>query len=229
MPSRIDSLRIALPHILSQVDRLYLYFDKYQEVPPEFKAEPKIVSLLPAEEGLSLGGTGKFQGLRLISDPCIYFCFDDDIIYPSGYVDYLASALRRHHYRALVGIHGAVYKFPITSYARDRVVLHFQLGSHFDVLVDELGTGTLAFHSSCIHVNHDKWLSSNMSDLNIMIEAVRQKVPRICVRRSPNYLQPISQDQSDSLYRASLIDDSVQTSLLQAAMRHYPDSWSLSS
>lgn len=228
MPSRINSLRVALPQILSQIDVLHLYFDKYNEVPPEFASNPKIISLLP-EEDQNLGCAGKFQGLKIYSEPCLYFCFDDDIIYPIGYVKHLEIALRRHHYRALVGVHGCVYKFPITSYVRDRSILHFRAGLNFEVLVDELGTGTLAFHSRCIQINHDRWLYPNKSDLNIMLEAVRQKVPRICVRRGPNYLQPIAEGQPDSLFRQSLNNDSTETAMLQAAMIDYPDSWSLSS
>jgi len=228
MPSRINSLRVALPKILPQVDFLYLYFDKYKAIPSEFSSNPKIISILP-EINQNLGCSGKFQGLKLYDKPCLYFCFDDDIIYPIGYVSHLEIALRRHHYRALIGVHGCVYKLPLTSYARDRLIIHFKAGLNFEAIVDELGTGTLAFHSNCIKINHDKWLNPNMSDLNIMLEAVHQKVQRICIRRNQNYIQSIAEGQLDSIFRKTLNNDSTETAMLQTAMINYPSSWSFSS
>ncbi len=107
MPSRIESLRIALPGIMAQVDRLYLYLDQYRFVPPEFASDSRIVPLLPRDEDPSLRGAGKFFGLSQFSAPCLYFCFDDDIAYPAGYVDHLAAALARHRFRTLIGLRRA--------------------------------------------------------------------------------------------------------------------------
>lgn len=229
MPSRIESLRIALPGILAQVDRLYLYLDQCQLVPPEFASDSRIVPLLPRDEDSSLRGAGKFFGLSQFSAPCLYFCFDDDIAYPAGYVDHLAAALARHRFRALIGLHGAVYAMPLASYVRDRTVLHFGQGLRFDVVVDELGTGALAFHSECISIDLARWHHPNMADLSLMLAAVQQGVPRICIRRAANYLQPISENQPDSIYIRSLADDTTQTRLLQAAMSARPDHWCMSS
>ena len=185
MPSRFESLRVALPHIVAQVDTLYLYLDKYEKVPPELSAMPKVVALLPEEPASSLATAGKFRGLSLHAGPCLYFCFDDDIIYGDGYVNHLAAALHRHDYRAGVGVHGAVYKLPIRSYVKDRQLLHFSKALSFDVVFDELGTGTIAFHSSALRIKPDGWLNPNMADLQLMIDAVRQKTQRICVMRPP--------------------------------------------
>jgi hypothetical protein len=229
MPSRIESLRIALPHIVAQVDTLYLYLDKYEEVPPELSAMPKVVALLPADPASSLAAAGKFHGLSLRAGPCLYFCFDDDIVYGDGYVDHLAAALRRHDYEPVVGLHGAVYRMPIASYVRDRQLLHFNKALGFDVVVDELGTGTIAFHSSAIRIEPHRWLNPNMADLQLMIDAVRQRKQRICIRRPPGLLKPIAENQPDSLYRRSLVDDLAETHLLRAAMKHYPGSWCMSS
>ncbi|ROZ72717.1 hypothetical protein [Ramlibacter sp. WS9] len=229
MPSRLESLRIALPYIVAQVDTLYLYLDKYEEVPQELSAMPKVVALLPENPASSLATAGKFHGLSLQPGPCLYFCFDDDIIYGDGYVDHLAAALHRHDYRPVVGMHGAVYKVPIASYVKDRQLLHFSKALSFDVVVDELGTGTIAFHSSAIRIEPDGWLNPNMADLQLMIDAVRQKTQRICIRRPSGLLEPIAENQPDSLYRRCLVDDLAETQLLRAAMKHYPGSWCMSS
>jgi len=94
--------------------------------------------------------------------------------------------------------------------------------------VDELGTGTLAFHSGCIDINPHKWEYINQADLMTMIDAIRQEVPRIAIRRKYGFLKPIAENQDDSIYRKSLVNDAAQTCLLQSCMEHYPDSWCMS-
>jgi hypothetical protein len=227
MPSRRDSLRRALPPILAQLDRLYLYLDQHDAVPDGLAHDPRIVPLLPDPGGPALRGAGKFLGLRAFGEPCLYFCFDDDILYPPGYVAHLSAALRRHRYRAVAGLHGAVYRVPVRSYVRDRKVLHFAAGLAFDCVVDELGTGTIAFHSGCVDLDVRRWAHVCASDLMTMLECIRQGVPRIAVRRPGGFLRPIAEQQSDSLYAKSLRDDSLQTRLMQAAFESYPDDWCL--
>jgi len=39
------------------------------------------------------------MGLKLNGEPCLYFCFDDDILYPPDYVERMATALYRYSYR----------------------------------------------------------------------------------------------------------------------------------
>lgn len=228
MPSRIGSLRIALPHILPQVDRLYVYLDKYTEVPRELAGNNRIVPLLPARGERSLGCAGKFSCLVLNPEPCLFFGFDDDIVYHAGYVDHMAAALAKFRYKALIGLHGAVYDFPAASYVANRRIIHFSRELEGDFRVDELGTGTVAFHSGCLTLAPGNWRYPNMTDLFLMLDAVRQNVRRVCVARPEGLLQPIAQKQEDSLFARSLADDSKETFLLQAAMKHYPGAWCMS-
>ncbi|MRD47644.1 hypothetical protein [Caenimonas koreensis] len=229
MPSRIDTLRVALPGILAQVDRLYLYLDKQVKIPQELASIPKLVCILPTSGERVLGTSGKFLALKAYREPCLFFTFDDDILYAQDYVKVLSAALRRHHYRAIVGLHGAIYRQPLASYVRDREVIHFRKALGFDSHVDELGTGVLAFHSSLVDIDLARWAHPNMADLHLMLDAVRQEIPRICVRRRQEQATPLEQHQPDSLFMQSLRDDSVETALLRDAFRHYPGRWCMSS
>lgn len=228
MPSRLESVRQALPNILPQVDRLYLYLDQYDHVPAEFTAHSKIVPLLRKEGERPMGTSGKLLGLKAVSSPCLYFCFDDDILYPASYVDRLAAALHRHRYRVVVGVHARVFTPPIRSYIRDGRILNFKDGLTIDAVVDELGSGTIAFHSRCIALDPDRWAYLNILDLMLTIEAMRQDVPLVAVRRTRGFVQAIAENQEDSLYREVLKDDVIQTALLQTTMAHYPGRWCLS-
>jgi hypothetical protein len=225
MPSRRASLMQALPHILRQVDRLYLYLDQHTEVPAELAGVPKLVPLLPPPGERHLRGAGKLMGLHQGEGPCLFFGFDDDIIYGDGYVEHLACKLRFHGYRSLVGLHGAVLRRPITTYTRSREVSHFAAALDFDLHVDELGTGTIALHSACLRVDPRRWLHTGMSDLMVGLEAIRQGVPRVAVTRPAGLATAIAERQPDSLHMATVRDDQVQTELLLQAMEAYPDAW----
>jgi hypothetical protein len=225
MPSRSQSLRDALPAILPQVERLYLYLDQYDHVPADLAADARIVPLLRRDGERPMGTSGKLLGLRALSTPCLYFCFDDDIRYPAGYVDRMAAALHRHRYRAVVGVHARVFRPPIRSYIRDGRILNFKDRLDIDCVVDELGSGTIAFHSRCIRLDPERWEFLNILDLMLTIEAMNQDVQLVAVNRPAGFMQAIAENQDDSLYREVLHDDSLQTRLLRSTMAHYPGRW----
>jgi hypothetical protein len=224
MPSRAHTLHIALERILPQVDRLFLYLDRYESIPERIAAYPNIIPVLPKDIGEFLGA-GKFVGLQLIHEPCLYFCFDDDILYPPRYVEHMATALYRYSYRAIVGMHATILKPPYLSYVRDRFVWHFMSGLTVDCMVDELGTGTLAFHSDYFRIDPREWPHHDMCDLLLAIDAVRQGLPRISIRRPSKYLLPIEQDQGDSSWTSAKKDDSRQTAIMRQAIEDHPFRW----
>jgi hypothetical protein len=224
MPSRARTFRIALETILPQVDRLYVYFDKHGEVPAFVRGNPQIVPLLPADHG-DLGADGKLLGARLHGEPCLYFAFDDDILYPPAYVELLASAIERHHFGAILGFHALRFRPPCLSYRADRGVLHFVAPLTADNPVDELGSGTLGFHTGRFNVDVTTWPYHTMTDLLLAIEAVRQGVPRLAVRRPAGFVKPLEEVQEDSLFRALQKDDTRETGIMRAAFAEFPGSW----
>jgi hypothetical protein len=224
MPSRSHTLAQTLDSILPQVDRLFVFFDKTAAVPAAWAGHPKIEPLLPARHG-ELGCGGKFLGAELQARPCLYFCFDDDILYPPTYVAVLARALRRHFMRAIVGVHGVFFQAPHLSYRKHRMIHHFADTLYADVCVDALGTGTIAFHTDRFRFDPRQWPFVNMEDLMIAIEAVKQGIPRICIRRPLRFLQALEEDQADSVSRRLDGDDRRETEIMRAALDAWPDAW----
>lgn len=220
MPSRASSLEKCIDSIVSQVDLLYVYLDKYLEVPAVFKRYNNVISLLPAEAARLLGETkdwgctGKFIGTLLAGD-CLYFGFDDDIIYPADYSKRLGDALAKFKYRALVGIHGAAFSAPPKSYTNDRHYVHFASPLEHDQVVDEIGTGTLAFRTGAFMPDFLRWPSLTMSDLTVAIDAHRMGLPRVLVRRPQAYLQAVAELQEDSLWAAQRRDETAHNDLMQ--------------
>lgn len=224
MPSREATFRRALGNILPQVDRLFVFFDKRDSVPAYVANFPKIVPLLPSQYG-ELCGDGKFLGAQLMAKPCLYFCFDDDILYPKAYVELAALALERHELGAIVGLHATRFKPPYGSYREHRDILHFAQPFKADATVDEIGTGTMSFFTGSFRPDPTGWPHHTMADLMTAIDAVRQRVPRIAIRRPAGFLTPLEEQQEDSLYARLLKDDTLETELMQRALRAYPRAW----
>jgi hypothetical protein len=223
MPSRKDTFSAVLANVLPQLDRLYVFFDKYDAV-PAFADHPKIVALHPSQAG-NLGCDGKFLGIECQPEPCLYFCLDDDIDYPQDYVEVLTRALYRHHLRAVVGFHAIFFAPPYRSYLRDRRVLHFARGSAWDISADAIGTGTMAFCTGTFRFHPGHWPYHDMADLLVAIEAVKRQVPRVSVRRPENFLRPLQLNQEDSLYRRLQEDDSRHSAIMREALEAFPRAW----
>lgn len=224
MPSRAHTFPRVLDAILPQLDRLYVYFDKLAAVPDGLARDPKIVPLLPSQVG-ELRGTGKFLGAALFGEPCLYFCFDDDIDYPANYVAVLRRALQRHCLRALVGVHYVFFEPPHLSYHTHRKVFHFSGELVADLHADLLGTGTVAFHTGSLPIDPRTWTEFNSCDLMLAIEAVKRELPRIAIRRPNGFVRAIEEHQPDGIYQEIARDDSRQTEIMRAALEAYPNAW----
>jgi len=122
-------------------------------------------------------------------------------------------------------MHATILDAPYQSYVLNRRVLHFMNSLAVDCIVDELGTGTLAFHSQTLHIDPEEWPHHDMCDLLLAIDAVRQEIPRIAINRPINYLHAIEEDQVDSSWTAAKNDDSRQTSIMRQALMDYPLRW----
>jgi hypothetical protein len=226
MPSRADSLKACIESIVSQVDILYVYLDKYKEVPAFIKRYKNVKPILPQDaanllgEARDWGASGKFIGTLLAGD-CVYFCFDDDIIYPRDYSKRLGELLAALKYRALAGIHGATFQPPYESYANDRQYFHFADALERAQMVDLIGTGTLVFHTSQFKPDFQRWPTLSMNDFMVAVEAHRMGLPRVVMRRPKGYLKPVAELQDDSLWAAHLRDVSQYDNV----MRQHPELW----
>lgn len=208
IPSRAGDLEQVLARIVPQVERLHLFLHGYDAIPAAARHSRIVPVLAPLDTPWR--ASGKFHGLSQ-SGPCLYFCFDDDILYPADHVVRLTKAILRYGGRALVGVHATDYPVPGGSYASDRKGHVFFKRRLFDRRTDELGCGTLALPSQLISFDPRRWPHGDMDDLMLAIEAERQGVPRVAIRRPRHWLVPIRQNQPDSLWFRTVADDSRQS------------------
>lgn len=217
IPSRAANLPRILDELLPQLDRLHLFLHGYDSIPEGVQRPGVAVTLAPRDHPYRT--SGKFFGLAEEPLPCLYFGFDDDILYRPGHVRRLRSALIGYAGNAVVGLHGARFLDPMARYTEQRLVYHFPSALLADEVVDQLGAGTCAFVSSRLPLDPRTWPHGDMDDLMLAIEAERLGLPRIAVRRPRNSAVPLHPDEPDSLWEKAKLDDSRQTLQLRTLMR----------
>ena len=220
MPTRIEGFERSLNSMLAQVDRVFVYLDNFQSVPAFLNDNPKI-SVFRAEELGNYHASSRLLALGQLNSPCVLLPFDDDIVYPPDYAATLVSALGINGGRAIVGVHGRIFRPPHKSYVRDVVTVHFSSELPATIHVHELGGGTCAFLSDRLSLDVARWPSTEMDDILLAIEAQKRSLPRIAIKRPENWLQPILQNQEDSLWKKAQQDDAIQSKLMRLLLKLY--------
>jgi len=220
MPSRGSSLSSVIHAVLPQVDRLFVFLDGFEDIPAELRDHPKIQpSLLPRQE--TLHSSSRYLAPHLSGSDAVIVLFDDDILYPPDYVSSIKLALAQRGGQAVVGYHGAIFMPPHQSYSQHKHTFHFAQGLDRDVYVHELGSGTAAFVSSVFRPNPESWRHHNMDDLYLAAEALKAGLQLIALKREHGWITPLAENQDDSLWRATLRDDRVQSNFMRDLLAHY--------
>jgi hypothetical protein len=210
MPARLETFEKVLPAIHAQVDHVFIYLDGFS-APPALLQGLDRITVRNARDVGDLHCSSRFLCLQDLVAPAVVAIVDDDIVYPPDYVDRLVKWLQYVDGRAVVGVHGRIFKAPHRSYVHDADALHFAAGLARPRQVHELGTGTCAFVSSRFDVNPTEWRRCNMDDLCVAAEAQLRGLPLVAVARAPQWLKAYAENQPDSLWAKAVIDDIEQT------------------
>lgn len=211
MPTRSASFGTAVHSILPQVDRLFLFLDRFQE---NVRADHPKVTLLRSQEHGDLRANGKLLGLALADEPGFYFTVDDDILYPPNYVQGMLSHLARLGHGRVAGLHGSILKRDeFESYTKSRTVVVRDRALDRYVGVDVIATCTCAFRMADLHFDVREWTLRNMVDLHFSIECQTRGLHRFAVPRERKWVISLASRQPDSIYASLRRDDSVQTEL----------------
>ena len=189
IPERAVALRHVLACISPQVDEIRLMLNGYQQAPEDLRTYANISKICTSAEG-EPGACGAWTLLGP-DDMGYVFLLDDDIVYPSDYVETLIGRIERYRRKAAVAVHGMDYQRPYTDCIKNRVVYHFMESHSVDSIVHCGGTGTLAFHTQTIRPKVDDFPMPNIRDLWFAILAMRKNVPIVCVARRQYWLQQI--------------------------------------
>lgn len=216
MPSRASTAPNAIASLLPQVDRLWLFLDRFDATPRY--AEDDRIRVMRSQDVGDLRANGKLLGVALETEPCAFFGADDDILYPADYCDTLEAHVDRYRGRAVVGVQAGVLRPPMASYGRDMKVLHRRADQERAEGVDLLGSDSLAFRTSTLRFDVREWEDLNMVDLSFAHVAREQSIPLIKIPRAAHWLSALEENQDDSIWIGVLADDSRQTALAQELM-----------
>ncbi len=215
MPSRSATAPHAIASILRQVDRLWLFLDRFEDVPP-YAAHERI-RLVRSQDAGDLRADGKFVLFTLGEESCTFFGVDDDVEYPPDYCARLAAELDRFG-DVVMGVHAGLLRTPVSSYRDDLKVLHRRSGQARPEGVDLLGSDSLAFRTSTLRFDVRDWPDVNMVDLSFALEARRGRIPLVMISRAAHWLHALDENQADSIWAGVLREDSRQTELARELM-----------
>ncbi len=219
VPERIDLLRRTLASLAPQVDALHVYLDRYDEVPAFVLACHPSLTVVLSRDRPGLRDNGKFLPFAGLQRECYYFTADDDIVYPP---DYVAAMIRRiEHYgrQAVVGVHGVLVPERATGYfSAYRKVLLFKKSLERDALVNNLGTGTVAFHSELLRgLDLSHFPQAGMADLYLSLVCKQRRIPMVAIARHDDWL--LEMDAPTTLYQEFAQSDGAQAALVRS---HWP-------
>jgi hypothetical protein len=213
LPEREESLERVVESLRGQVDKLYIYLNGHRRVPAFLRgkngADCEIWRSNNNDGAVKkLWWANKLNGYLLICD--------DDIVYPSNYVERTVRAIECYRRRAVVGYHGVIIpEGGFQRYLPDRTVLSYETALMSDTPVHALGTGVIGYHSSTIRVSGGDFPYPNMVDIWFGIACQKRKVPMICLARPFGWLQPLPQLMS--IYDSVVQDDTKQSESVLSA------------
>ncbi|OOY35526.1 glycosyltransferase family 2 protein [Solemya velum gill symbiont] len=218
MPSRMHTLWPAIASILPQLDRLYLFFDRFDKLPSI--RHPKIIYLTSQSFG-DHRANGKFLGMLFAGDGDYYFSLDDDILYPRDYVERMTDFLQRGNNAFIAGVHGARLKTDIKHYLTDRDVANRRMAIATESSVHILGTCTTAFNTDTLRLDVRRWKHRNMVDLTFALICTERGIPLKIISREENWVGSQEENQSDSIFSELQKDDTVQTTMAKALQQFH--------
>jgi glycosyltransferase involved in cell wall biosynthesis len=222
IPSRQAALQSTLSSLYHQVDRIFLYLDNYERV-PDFVLPMRRITVLRSGDFPGLRDNGKFlmynETVRENKGaPFYWFTCDDDIVYPSDYVNTMIRSLAHFENRVVAGLHGVVVEEQPRKYFRNRYVYHYEFSAlPHPRLVNNLGTGTVAFRSNLFgSIDPYGWPQGGMVDIFFGVLCARNGIPMACVPRHAGWLKTLAETgDTPNLMDEFRNDDSAIVATLQ--------------
>ena len=205
LPERIESFKASVESIVHQVDQLFVTLNHYENVPDFIKGNNKI------KYKVSDNSRGSNEKIANLKDGWNFLC-DDDIIYPSKYVN--ETIYKSRNLDGIFSYHGMILnERPISSYYRDRKkYYHFNKRKMFTTKVDIAGTGVMAFHTKTFTPNIHNYIYPNMTDIFTSIEAKRKNINLYVLKHKSNYFKSII--HKNNIWNSARNNDKIQTKLI---------------
>lgn len=188
--ARKYTLQGVIDSLKDQVDTVRVYGNDYL---PEVEGDN-----IEVYSGLDYTDNAKFFWLP--ESEGVYLSCDDDIIYPSDYVETILRGLKKYpntwltfHGRRLLGENLPYYTGHQTYQCLRSV--------DADYVIDVPGTGVSAFHTDTIKFDMKEWKDYRMSDILAGLELAKKKVKVICLQHKIFWIKSTDSHNIQSIYR----------------------------
>jgi hypothetical protein len=223
IPGRERQCEKAIKSLLPYVDQIHLTVNGKSK--HKYKIDSEKVSIFHADNSRGDAEKFSFSIVDWLSGKEIdfyYFTVDDDIIYPPGYVWTLIHAIEKYNRSAVVGVHAKTLPAKVESFYGGHTVQHHTKSAlRRDQVVNCLGTGCMAFHSSTIDFGVKDCETANMADIWMAIACQRQNVPQISIARPANWLKVQELPKGSTIYEQHHKRGEVQTQIWNGAGELY--------
>lgn len=194
-PAREEAMPLALERIAPQVDVINLVLNEYHYIPKSLSRFENVNPIIPVYD---LKDVGKFYP-KIRNTEDYYVLMDDDILYPSDYVDKLRACYDAFaDIQPIVGVHGVTYSDFFEGLPSSRLVHVFNHALATHTLVNQLGTGTMMLKGWQMPSFEFMETSQKFVDLRIAVHAFRQKYPMICIAREKDWM--VDMEAGESLF-----------------------------
>ena len=210
--SRKDSLMVTVKSIIDQVDKLIVYQNGYYEL-FDFLVNPKIQVISSLTTGIDMGDAGKFYKLTDY-DNCYYLSIDDDLIYPTNYVEHMVARCKEFSNKRVITLHGRKFnKKPIKSFYRSyEEFYHCLKDQKKDGLIHFGGTGVMCFHTSLMKIPFKYFEHPNMADVWVGKYCIENNIEVLSIAHKKDFLT--YQPQTETIFDTHSKSDDIQTKIV---------------
>lgn len=196
--ARKHSIDKAVESVIGQVDIVRVYYNDYV---------PKKRTDIIQYTGEDLTDRGKFYGIGRNE---IAFTMDDDLFYPSDYVESTLSRMKDHP-NHIVTYHGRKLKGKGLNYYRGHQTYHCLFPQSEDHIVDVGGTGVMAFNTNDILPDILSYSQDKMVDILMGLECKKKGAPIMCLKHNAKWLTVLT--DKESIYNEQVQDCKEQNRL----------------
>lgn len=189
---REDSFRKAYDSLRGQVDIIHVYDN----------------SKMPT----NLYDNGKFAYIVDVSMPHYFFTVDDDLLYPSNYIDTMIEGIEKH--KSIVTHHGRILTGLNKSYYRGHKTFRCLGNNKFEGEIDVAGTGVTGFRTDYFNPTElHKSDNVKMSDIIFSLEAAKQKKKITILPHERGWIKQLRIDHSKSIHGTEKFNEKRQIEL----------------
>jgi len=209
IPSRERFLPQVLASLRPQVDDLCVWLNGYDRIPQSIHDYGAKFAASQSNQGAER----KF--FRADASEGLYLSCDDDLIYPSDYVETMCRHVAEWGGKAICTAHGRVYE----GTPRDvHDVAPGSIGTYLmDVpkgrLINHGGTGVMAWDLAHVRMPDD-WPLENIADMQVAIWAQKNEVPMYLVPHSGKWVGSLAPTDPDGLFKRSQREHHVRRNQL---------------